>query len=134
MNFLLVLPALLSFLILAAHFFRGQYAFGAIVGLFPFGNLLLAALCLACACFLLVGRRWAMRMLQIALLAGALEWAFTAYQVMQERLAIEAKWHAAMIIFSAVGTLCLLAAALFQTKRLKKFYATSPDQDYASDN
>ena len=62
---LLLLPVVASLLVLAAHFLRS-------------GNIALVVLVLVFMALLAVRRRWAARLVQVALLLGAVEWVRTA--------------------------------------------------------
>src|SRR5262245_19424004 len=58
MRKLAVIPAIVSALLLAAHFLRAD-------------QLLLAAVCIALLCGLLIRRHWVTRLVQLSLLSGA---------------------------------------------------------------
>ena len=109
MNFLLTLPAVLSLIVLGAHFYRA--------GQWP-----LTLLCAGLLALLAVPRAWAARAVQIALVLGAVEWVWTTVGFVQQRMALGAPWTRLAIILGAVAAFALLAAALFQTRRLKARY------------
>lgn len=109
MNFLLTLPAVLSLLMLGAHFYRA--------GQWPLA--LLSVLLLG---VLAVPRAWAARTAQIALVLGAAEWVWTTVGFVQQRMAQGAPWTRLALILGAVAAVALLAAALFQTRRLRARY------------
>ncbi len=104
------LPAVLSFLLLAAHFFRA-------------GRLPLVALCLAAPVLLFLGRRWALLAARALLLIGAAEWARTLVGIAMRRQAQGAPWIRMAVILGAV-TLLALGAAL-----LLRFRSSNPDGD-----
>lgn len=109
MTFLSLVPAVISFLLLAAHFLRGW-------------NMLLVGICLVLPLLLFVKRRWAARLLQAALIVGALEWAATTFNLTMMRISQGADWERMAIILGAVTLWTGLSAALFQTKRLARRY------------
>jgi len=110
--FLLLLPAGLSALVLGAHFLRR-------------GDLALVAACLALLGLLFVRRLWAARLVQLALLAGALEWLRTLAVLLPERRAAGEPWVRLVAILGGVALLALLGAALFETRRLRERYRGS---------
>ncbi len=106
MTFLSLIPAVLSLLLLAAHFSRA--------GLLP-----LAVLSLALIALVAVPRRWAALVLQIVLIVGALEWVRTIVVLVQARLAAGLPATRMALILGVVVLVTLGAAALFRTPRLK---------------
>ena len=109
MTFLLLLPAMLSFLILAAHWLRAQ-------------NPLFAVASMAMCILLLVPRPWVARVAQTVLLLSSVVWGLTTYHIAQERMAEGKDWKRSAIILLSVGAFSLLAAALFHTRRLRTRY------------
>ena len=109
MTFLLMLPAILSFLLMAAHWLRAQ-------------NLLLAVASIAMCLLLLVPRRWAARVAQTVLVLTCAVWVWTTYRIAQQRMDEGADWKRAAVILLSVGSFSLLAAGLFQTRRLRTRY------------
>ena len=107
--FLLLLPAGLSALVLGAHFLRR-------------GDLALVAVCLVLIGLLFVCRLWAARLVQLALLAGALEWLRTLAALLPARRAAGEPWLRLVAILGGVALLALLGAALFETRRLRERY------------
>ena len=105
MTFLLHLPAALSLLLLAAHFLRVD-------------AMALVAGCIALCGLLLVARPWAARLLQAALVLGALEWLRTLTVLAMQRQHAGLPWLRMAAILGAVAALALCAAWLFQTPRL----------------
>ena len=88
-NILLYVPIVLSLAVLAAHFLRYDHAIGVI------GSLVLIAL-------LFLRQPWVARLVQVALVLGALEWVRTLFSLMQ--------------------VVTLVSALLFQTRALKAVY------------
>ena len=98
-----LIPAILSFLLLAAHFLRS-------------GNLLLVALSLAMIPLLLVRRRWATIAAQTVLLLGAIEWLFAMNTLVYDRVADHEPWLRGMIILLSVAAFTMLAAVLLRRR------------------
>lgn len=109
MTLLALVPIILSFLLLAAHFFRA-------------GQMVLVATALLLPLLLLVRTRWAARVLQIALLLGAAEWARTIILFASARLAAGMPYLRMAIILSAVALVTAGSAWLFQTPRFRDRY------------
>lgn len=109
MKKLLFVPIVLSLLVLGAHFLRDGNDFGvaAAVGLIG---------------LLFVKRPGAARVAQVALVLGALEWAWTTYNLVQFRTAMGMPATRMMLILGAVAAVTALSAALFQTRALKRIY------------
>jgi len=106
MVFVLLLPAYLSFLVLAAHFLHAD-------------NLLLVAAALGMCVVLTLPQRWALRLAQGVLVLASLEWVRTTYAIAQDRSAEGKEWHRAAVILLVVAGVNVLAAALLQTRRLR---------------
>lgn len=99
-------PVFLSFLLLAAHFYRSQ-------------NLLLAGVSLAFLVLLVLRRPWVVRVLQVALVLGALEWLRTLAMLVMERTAMgQPYWRLALILGTVAG-LTALSGLVFRSARLR---------------
>ena len=107
---LLLLPVVLSLLVLAAHFLRS-------------GNLVLVVLVLAFVALLAVRRRWAARLVQVALLLGALEWVRTMAQLAAWRSQAGQPVARMVVILGAVTLVTLSSALVFRSARLQRWYA-----------
>ena len=106
---LLYVPVVLSLVILGAHFLR----YGNSTGVF--GSLVLIGL-------LIVRRPWVARLIQIALILGALEWVRTLYEFAQIRAALGQPFTRMIIILGVVAALTFCSALLFQSQALKRIY------------
>jgi len=106
-TFLLLMPAGLSALLLGAHFLRR-------------GDLLPVVACLVLVALLFVRRDWAARVVQVALVLGAVEWARTLAVLLPARRAAGEPWVRLVVILGAVALLAVAAAALFETRRLRE--------------
>ncbi len=108
-TFFLLLPAGLSALLMGAHFLRR-------------GDLVAIAICLALVGLLFVRRAWAARAAQGALVLAALEWLRTLAVLLPARRAAGGPWVRLVAILGGVVLLALVAAALFETRRLRERY------------
>lgn len=106
---LLHIPIVLSLAVLGAHFLRYGHAIGVI------GSLALIAL-------LFLRQPWVARLVQVALVLGALEWVRTLFSLMQVRAAMGEPVTRMVIILGSVALVTLVSALLFQTRPLKTVY------------
>ena len=108
--FVLLIPTLLSFLVLAAHFYRGDH---------------LALTLIACAAplLLLFRRKWATRLLQALLIIGALEWLRTTLQIQAIRAEQGRDWQRMAIILGSVAGFTFLSALVYFLPPLRRHYA-----------
>ena len=96
--------------LLGAHFYRA--------GLWP---LMLA--CLVLIVLLAWPRAWVARLAQVCLVAGALEWAWTAFGLIQQRMALGQPWSRLALILAAVALFTAAAALVFRHRRLRAWFA-----------
>jgi len=115
MNFLRLLPVILSLLLLAAHFYRA-------------GIELLAGICLVLPALLFFRERWVPWVIQVALFFGALEWLYSLYRFASLRIALEQPWTRLAIILGSVALFTALSALVFRCRAVKQRY--SPSTDY----
>ena len=106
---LVYVPVILSLVVLGAHFMR----YGNTLAVF--GVLLLIAL-------LFVRLPWVARVMQAALILGALEWAFTIHELVQMRAAQGQPFTRMVIILGIVTVVTACSALLFQTQTMKRIY------------
>jgi len=109
MNFLRLLPVILSFLLLAAHFYRS-------------GQLVVTALCLAMLLLLFLKKSWIPRLFQVVLLLGALEWLRSLYFLAAMRIAWDQPWTRLAVILGAVAIFTAISGLVFQSRALKAMY------------
>lgn len=122
MTFLLLVPAILSFLVLAAHFLRASNLL-LDAPVLSLCLLLLVAPCLGMCMLLLVRQRWVLRVAQGVLILAGVEWVRTANAVAQDRMVEGGNWLRPALILLAVAGVNVVAAALFQTRLLREYYA-----------
>ena len=109
MKYLKLSPVFISFLILAAHFYRSA--------LFP-----LVLICLLIPLLLLVKNKWSVISIQLLLILGSLEWVRTIYIIVLERMAEGKPWTRLVVILAFVALFTASSALVFKFKSLKKIY------------
>ena len=112
MNFFRLLPVFISFLILSAHFFRS-------------GETILAVLALILFIPLMLRQTWVPRLIQLALLLGAIEWVYTLVSLAQMRMQFGSPWIRMAAILGAVALFTACSGLVFKSKALRKRYAAS---------
>jgi hypothetical protein len=80
-----------------------------------FGSALLIGL-------LFVRQPWVARLLQVALVLGALEWIRTLYELVQLRVALGQPFTRMVIILGVVALVTACSALLFQWPVMKRIY------------
>jgi hypothetical protein len=100
---MLSIPAILSFFLLGAHFYR-------------VGNTVLAIVCLHGPILLFSKRRLLIRVAQGALFAGALVWLNTITTIYNVRVAMGQPWARMAIILFAVVLVSLVSIFLLEAK------------------
>jgi len=114
MNFIRLLPVLLSFLLLGAHFFRAG---------FPW----LAYACVALPLLLWVRRVWVVRVIQVLLLAGGLEWLRSTIVLVSARRSAGESWTRLALILGAVVAFTVGSTLVFRSRGLRKRYGLGND-------
>ena len=109
MNFVRLLPVILAFGLLAAHFSRADMLPAVVVSLIiPF--------------LLLFKKPWIARSIQVLLLLGAAEWIRSMFGYIEVRKEIGEDWGRLAIILITVAVLTACSALVFRGKKLKKRY------------
>jgi len=104
-----LLPVILSFLILGAHFSRDSQPVLMLIALvFPF--------------LLLIKKPWVPKLLQIALILGAFEWLRSMYFYVQAYIEREQSWTKLALIIGGVALFTLLSALVFRIKAVRNRY------------
>jgi hypothetical protein len=104
-----LIPVILSFLLLAAHFSRQNETLPVILSVAFTG-------------LLFVRRSWAARWLQGLLFLGAVEWVASMINYITLRKASGDDWIRLAVILTAVALLTALSGLVFFSKRLKEHY------------
>jgi len=109
MNFVLLVPAFLSLLMLGAHFVRSGLWLPALLALVLIGALF-------------IRRPWIVRMVQVALIAGTVEWIRTSAVLVSMRQSLGLPWLRLALIMGAVILLSLYSIFALESERLRKRY------------
>jgi len=109
MNFFRLLPPFVAFVLLAAHFARA-------------GAWLPATAALAVCGLAAVPRPWAARLLQLALVAGALEWLRTLYTLAAARAMLGQPYLRLAAILGAVALMTVASALVFRSAALRRHF------------
>ena len=110
MNLLRLIPVILSFLLLAAHFYRS-------------GLVVLAVICVALLFLLFFRKTWIPRLFQFLLILGALEWLRSLYYFAAMRIAWDQPWTRLAIILGAVALFTALSGLVFNNKAVRARYS-----------
>lgn len=108
-KFIFVLPIILSYILLSAHFFRA-------------GILYMTGLMLLLPLLLLIKKKISAIIIQIGLLFGTFVWVETFLKFMHIYNRFNMPFTKAGIIIAAVGVFTFLSIFLFRTKTLKDVY------------
>lgn len=106
MIFIRLLPVLISFLLMAAHFVRA-------------GQTGIAFVLLAFLLLLTLRKAWVPRFMQLILLLGAVEWVRTLISVALMRIELDMPWMRMAIILGAVAVFTALSCLVFWNKALR---------------
>lgn len=109
MTVLLYVPIVLSLAVLGAHFLRYDSMIGVA------GSLVLIG-------FLFIRQAWVARLVQVALVLGAVEWLRTLYVLAQWRASQGEPATRMIVILGSVAVVTFCSALLFQSTTLKKIY------------
>ena len=109
MNVLRLFPVIFSFLILSAHFSRA-------------GSPLLTIIFLLLPILLFIKKAWVVRLIQIFLVIGSIEWIRILFVYVNERQAIEEPYIRLVIILGIVAFLTGLSTLVFRNQALKERY------------
>ena len=109
MKTLYLVIIVLSLVVLGAHFLR-------------YGNAIGVTASLALIGLLFLRKAWVARLVQAALIIGALEWIHTLYELVQMRMAQGAPIVRMAAILGVVIVVTIASALLFQTRTMKQMY------------
>jgi len=104
MKIVRTVPAVISFLLIAAHFYRA-------------GLTGLAFLALGAPTLLLIPRLWSAWIVQLLLVLSALEWARTLLKLVQLRMEMGMDWLRLALILAGVILFTLISAMIVQSRR-----------------
>lgn len=109
MNLLLLAPVFLSLLMLGAHFVRAGLGLPALLTLFLIGALF-------------IRRPWIVRIVQLALIGGTLEWIRTSVALVFMRQSLGLPWLRLALILGAVILLCVCSIFALESESLRERY------------
>jgi len=112
MNLVRLTPVFLSVLLLGAHLFRA-------------GQSVLVLLTLIVPLVLFVRRPWAVRIVQIELIIGAIEWIRTTFILAMARESLGLPWSRLVVILGSVTLLTLFSVLVFESDSLRNRYEAS---------
>jgi len=104
-----LIPVVISFLLLAAHFLRQD-------------NLVVVGVCLALPAFIFVRRPWVTYLLSLALLLGGIEWLRTLLAIASRRQMIGDPWVRMAAILGVIAALTLFSILVFLNKRVREHF------------
>jgi hypothetical protein len=107
--FALLIPTFLSCLVLAAHFFRGGQTY------------LMLAVC-SVPLLLSLRRAWVVRIVQVILIVGALEWVRATLAIRAVRIDEGREWHRMAIILASVAAFTFLSGTLYELPPLRRYF------------
>lgn len=109
MHLVWLTPVFLSVLFLGAHLFRADQP-------------VLVLLALIVPLVLFVHRPWAVRIMQIELIAGAIEWIRTTVNLAMARESLGLPWSRLVFILGSVALLTLFSIFVFNSDPLRRRY------------
>ena len=109
MNIILHIPVVMSFVLLAAHFYR-------------YDHMLFVVFALACPFLLLLQNKWGVRVVQLALVGGAIEWIRTLLVLQAIRAENGMAWTRLAFIIGGVALFTAFSALVFYHTSLQKKY------------
>jgi len=117
-----LIPPVVGFVLLAAHFFRGENQLAALV------SILMIIL-------VFVRRPWAARTIQVCLVLGSIEWLRSTISLVHYRIETGQPFLRLAIILGGVALFTALASLVFQTSKLEAHFrfgsVTSSNDDSA---
>ena len=109
MDIIKLTPAIVSLLLLSAHFYRAGWVF-------------LVVYYLSLVGLLFVRRAWVARLVQISLVIGSVEWVRTLVGYVAVRQTSGQLWVRLVVILGTVALIAALSALVFQLRALKIRY------------
>jgi len=109
-TFELLLPAIISLLVLAAHFLR-------------YGDILVIGAIIVLLLLLLIKHKISARIVQLGLLLATVEWIGTAHMLISYRIDYGYPWTRLAIIMGFVILFTFASIFIFKTKTLRERYA-----------
>lgn len=111
MNILRLLPVILSFLLLAAHFSRADMNLMVVVSLIPL-------------VFLFLKKQWVPSLMRILLMLAAVEWLRAMVTYIIARKAAGEPWLRLLFILGGVALFTAASMLVFRNKKLKLYFGS----------
>jgi hypothetical protein len=112
-----LIAPILAFTLLGASFLRA-------------GNELMLAACAGLVLLLAVPRPWAARLAQLSLALAAVRWLWLTWVIGSMRAAMGAPWGRMALILGTVALVTLLAALVFESRRLRQYYRLASPRNH----
>lgn len=109
MNFVKLLPIIISIALLSAHYYRA--------GILPLVIIISLSLLV-----LLVRQSWAVRIIQVELFIGGMEWIRTVYSLVMARQSMDMPWIRMALILGTVSLVSFCSIFIFRARSLKTRY------------
>jgi len=104
-----LVPLIIAFLLLGAHFLRSDH-------------MILAVVSLLAPLLLLIKKRWILLFLKWLAYSGAIVWIQTAFSLVHQRRMAGVPWVRMLLILSGVSALTLFAGYLLNSDIVKQRY------------
>jgi len=111
MVILCLIPPVVGFMLLVAHFYRSE-------------NLVMASVCFLATFLVFVRRPWAAYALQVCLVLGSVEWLRSTISLALSRSASGAPYFRLAIILGSVSLFTALSTLVFRTTKLRDYFGT----------
>jgi len=108
-NFIRLLPVIVSLLLLGAHYYRAGFI--PLVASMGTGVLIL-----------LVRQPWAVRIVQVLLIVGAIEWTRTTFVLVMMRQSMGLPWMRLSLILGGVSLLAIGSLFVFRAGSVRRRY------------
>ncbi len=107
--FIRLIPLIIAFLLLGAHFLRSDH-------------MILAGISILSPLLLLIKKRWILLLVQWFAYSGAIVWIQTTFSLVQQRTMAGAPWVRMLLILSGVTIFTLYAGYLLSSDIVKRRY------------
>ena len=112
MNFLRLIPVILSILLLGAHFLYAGLP-----------ELVVIVFAITSLSLLFIRQPWIVRVIQFELVVGGIEWVRITFKYVGERLVENKPWMLLVIILGSVALITFCSSLVFRSESLKKRYS-----------
>ena len=107
--FIRLIPLIIAFLLLGAHFLRSGY-------------MILAGVSILAPFLLLIKKRWILLLVQWLAYSGVIAWIQTTFSLVQQRIMAGVPWVRMLLILSGVTVFTLYAGYLLSSDIVKRRY------------